>query len=288
MKIKLITIFLVSLCVLIISGAMFNRATEKSAFSEKRAILACRAIGDKLLTLSGDNSSRVLPVKHNGNGTFQLEFQSEFTFVPDSLVKIVQNSLNDSELSSNYVVSVFSCLARQMVYGFEINAKQEDNIPCLGRKQPMGCYTIDIDFVDFNTSIIAGFPYSIFLIIALGLSFMMYIGQPFIRNKGKLLPDNMHLVDVGQYAFDGTHRKLISRHETITLSEKECQLLQILAAEQNQVVSRDRLLKKVWEDDGVFTGRSLDMFISKLRKKLKNDPSIQITNIYGKGYRLEI
>jgi DNA-binding response OmpR family regulator len=47
------------------------------------------------------------------------------------------------------------------------------------------------------------------------------------------------------------------------------------------------LLKRVWEDEGVITGRSLDVFISKLRKKLKNDPSVQIVNVHGKGYKLE-
>ena len=69
---------------------------------------------------------------------------------------------------------------------------------------------------------------------------------------------------------------------------KEAKLLSIFATRQNDLISREELLKKVWEDDGVFTGRSLDMFISKLRKKLKNDPCVQITNVHGKGYKLEI
>jgi DNA-binding response OmpR family regulator len=76
--------------------------------------------------------------------------------------------------------------------------------------------------------------------------------------------------------------------ERIELSDKESRLLEIFARQQNQLITRDRLLKEVWEDDGIFTARSLDVFVSKLRKKLKSDPSIQIANVYGKGYKLEI
>lgn len=56
----------------------------------------------------------------------------------------------------------------------------------------------------------------------------------------------------------------------------------------NTVVKRDELVKRVWEDQGVFVGRSLDTYISKLRKKLQEDDSIKITNIHGIGYKLEV
>jgi DNA-binding response OmpR family regulator len=95
-------------------------------------------------------------------------------------------------------------------------------------------------------------------------------------------------IAIGKYSFSLSSRLLTINSETIELSDKEARLLSILAHEQNQLISREVLLKKVWEDDGVFTGRSLDMFISKLRKKLKNDASVQITNVHGKGYKLEI
>ncbi len=93
---------------------------------------------------------------------------------------------------------------------------------------------------------------------------------------------------IGTYSFSLSNQLLISDLETIELSDKEAKLLSIFAAQPNQLISREELLKKVWEDDGVFTGRSLDMFISKLRKKFKNDASVQITNVHGKGYKLEI
>ena len=65
-------------------------------------------------------------------------------------------------------------------------------------------------------------------------------------------------------------------------------MIEILGDKQNQIVKRDILVKKVWEDNGVIVGRSLDTYISKIRKKLKDDDSIKIVNIHGVGYRLEI
>jgi DNA-binding response OmpR family regulator len=74
----------------------------------------------------------------------------------------------------------------------------------------------------------------------------------------------------------------------IALSKKECELLEIFVANANQVVKREELTKKVWEDNGVIVGRSLDTYISKLRKKLQKDNSIKLTNVHGVGYKLEI
>ena len=76
--------------------------------------------------------------------------------------------------------------------------------------------------------------------------------------------------------------------EEISLSKKECELLEIFVAHPNQIIKRDELTKKVWEDHGVFVGRSLDTYISKLRKKLQDDSSIKITNVHGVGYKLEL
>ncbi|MBQ4822890.1 helix-turn-helix domain-containing protein [Aquimarina sp. MMG016] len=62
----------------------------------------------------------------------------------------------------------------------------------------------------------------------------------------------------------------------------------IFSQNQNQIVKRDQLIKEVWEDNGVFVGRSLDAFISRIRKKFNNDRSINIVNVHGVGYKLEV
>jgi DNA-binding response OmpR family regulator len=81
---------------------------------------------------------------------------------------------------------------------------------------------------------------------------------------------------------------LIREEKTIELTSKESELLNLLYASANETVERDIILNKVWGDEGDYVGRTLDVYISKLRKKLGNDASIQIKNIRGIGYKLII
>jgi len=93
---------------------------------------------------------------------------------------------------------------------------------------------------------------------------------------------------LGSMLFDERDRKLIIDGKTIDLTETETRVLHIFASSPNMIIERSRLQKEIWEDKGVIVGRSLDMFISKLRKKLEPDPNISIVVIRGKGYKLEI
>ena len=97
-----------------------------------------------------------------------------------------------------------------------------------------------------------------------------------------------HLFTLGSVQFDAKNRKFSINDTTIELTATESRVLLIFASSPNEIVERSRLQKEIWEDDGVIVGRSLDMFISKLRKKLEIDPNIKIVVIRGKGYRLEI
>lgn len=92
---------------------------------------------------------------------------------------------------------------------------------------------------------------------------------------------------LGSTLFNMETRKLLINKQTIELTKTETRLLHIFATTPNEVIERSRLQKEIWEDEGVIVGRSLDMFISKLRKKLEPDPNIKIAVIRGKGYKLE-
>ena len=70
------------------------------------------------------------------------------------------------------------------------------------------------------------------------------------------------------------------------LTTKESELLSLLCAHMNEILERNFALKTIWIDDNYFNARSMDVYITKLRKKLKDDPSIEIINIHGKGYKL--
>ncbi len=82
--------------------------------------------------------------------------------------------------------------------------------------------------------------------------------------------------------------ELSFKGEAIELTSKECDLLQLLCDSTNDTVERETILKMVWGDEGDYVGRTLDVFISKLRKKLEGDSNIKIANIRGVGYRLVV
>lgn len=268
---------------------LFIDSEPKQELQEKSAMLAVRNIGHHLLLHTGDSSSRVLPVTQSGRGIFQLEFQNRFSFVPDSLVKIAQLSLGSSGFSLNYMVNIFDCSTKAMVYGFEVRSPGNSTIPCLGRTQPIGCYRLQVTFPDLAQADAGYASYYITFITLAGLTALTFVWQSANkRKKSDTLPPQHKSWLIGKYEFDEKQSTLRCNDGIIQLSNKESKVLSILAASANQLVDRDHLLKEVWENEGVITGRSLDMFISRLRKKLEHDPSLKIVNIHGKGYKLEV
>lgn len=93
---------------------------------------------------------------------------------------------------------------------------------------------------------------------------------------------------LGKFLFDVKSQCLLLGSEVINLTDKESKVLELLHKNFGELIPRDTLMQEVWINEGVITGRSLDMFISKLRKKLSADPALRITNIHARGYRLEI
>jgi DNA-binding response OmpR family regulator len=93
---------------------------------------------------------------------------------------------------------------------------------------------------------------------------------------------------IGSYTFDSENYTLTHADFSKTLTKKEAHILKMLAKLKNQVVSRELILNAVWGQDDYFVGRSLDVFITKLRKYFKEDERISINNIHGVGFKLEI
>jgi DNA-binding response OmpR family regulator len=94
------------------------------------------------------------------------------------------------------------------------------------------------------------------------------------------------IFQLGKFRFDPEHQILRSATRSLSLTSKESQLLELLYSRKNTLVPRNDILKVVWGDDSYFNGRSLDVFITKLRKHLASDRSLEIKNIHGKGYKL--
>ena len=94
--------------------------------------------------------------------------------------------------------------------------------------------------------------------------------------------------DIGNYHFEYTTQNLSINGSNTHLTTKEADLLRLLCLNKNNVLERDIALKLVWENDSYFTGRSMDVFISKLRKHLKQDENVEIISVHGKGIKLII
>jgi two-component system, OmpR family, response regulator len=93
---------------------------------------------------------------------------------------------------------------------------------------------------------------------------------------------------LGNYTFDSANHELRIADKRIGLTTKEVELLRVLYSHKNQLITREKTLKAVWGSDNYFIGRSMDVFITKLRKYLKDDPDISIVNVHGTGFRLEV
>lgn len=109
------------------------------------------------------------------------------------------------------------------------------------------------------------------------------------RTKGTASdPRSREVFTIGSYSFD--HRNLLLKHpdEERKLTKKEADVLRLLCMHRDQVLPRELVLNMVWGDDTYFLGRSLDVFISRLRKYLKLDPTVQIMNVHGVGFKFQV
>jgi DNA-binding response OmpR family regulator len=94
------------------------------------------------------------------------------------------------------------------------------------------------------------------------------------------------IYNLGSFVFDTQKQTLTREGSVIKLTTKECDLLNLLCLNVNEILQRDYALKTIWVDDNYFNARSMDVYITKLRKHLKDDPSVEIINVHGKGYKL--
>lgn len=274
------------LCISLVCVAFSMKDNNDFDLSRREVVL--RRIGHELLLQSGDSISRVLPVKKIAENEYQISFEHELTFQPESLINTTRRLLSKDPLSSDYVVKVLNSSTSGVVYGYAISKnKKDDIITCTGRKQPSAQYTINIKFkpaginVARNGYLLGSLPV---------LAFVGFLFLKSVKPRSVLPVDDQHtgMITLGPVLFDADNRKLLINGNTIDLTGTESRLLHIFALSPNETIERSRLQKEIWEDEGVIVGRSLDMFISKLRKKLEFDPNIKIVVIRGKGYKLEI
>jgi DNA-binding winged helix-turn-helix (wHTH) protein len=240
---------------------------------EKRLEVVVRKIGHDLLLDAGDSTSRIPPVIKTDQ-SYQLDFQNEFRFRSDSLVAITNRNFIAAGFKANHILSVIDRKTGQMVYGYEARGIHNPIDACLGRQQPTGDYAIQLTLTqpiieEKNNNV------TYFLVTAITIVAAVAFAWP----KRSITP-------VKKFEFDNVTGTLKIDNQIVSLTNKESKVLKVLLANVNQVVDRETLQNEVWTSEGVITGRSLDVFISKLRKKFGADSDIRIENIHGVGYKL--
>ena len=106
------------------------------------------------------------------------------------------------------------------------------------------------------------------------------------RINSPTVPKNIESYTIGGYSFDPLKQLLMFMDQTIKLTTKESELLELLCRHGNEILERNFALKTIWIDDNYFNARSMDVYITRLRKYLKKDPSVKILNVHGRGYKL--
>ncbi len=274
----------ITIIVILISAVAF--INKKNETPEKHLEVVLRNLGHQLLLTAKDSTSRVLPVKKLNENTYQVSFQNDFSFISDTLINLVQRTFQKNALATDYIVSLKNCKQKETVFAFEINRQTGDLTGCRGRKLEVGCYFIEIEFLKTNT-----FNFFWLLLLIIPLSFVGFYVKDTFRKKEEAASifDNNDYKQLGSFKFYADNNVLKIENKSITLSEKETKALKIFAENINQIVEREKLMKAIWEDEGIVViSRNVDVLVSKLRKKLSDDNSIKFINVHGRGYKFII
>ena len=258
---------------------------KKTEIPENHLEVVLRNVGHQLLLTAKDSTSRVLPVKKLNENTYQLSFENKVGFISDTLINLFEREFQKNALAKDYIVNLRNCKAKETVLAFEVNSKTGNLTPCKGRTLPVDCYFIEINLLKtdkFNFSLL------LLLIILLGLV-GFYIKNKFRKEEPALILENNDYIQLGKFRLYAASNVLETEHENIALSEKETKALKIFAENLNQVIEREKLMKEIWEDEGIVViSRNVDVLVSKLRKKLSDDNSIKFINVHGRGYKFII
>ncbi len=281
----------------------------KPPYLLEKTKIAIREIGSNLLLDNRDSTSLVMPIKKLKENEFELSFQEDLSISPEILFSATKTAFIRSNITSEYITEVIDCDMQEVVYSYQSKGALEHNlVSCEGRKLLYSCYTIRFIFISaeastipptrstgstistssISTSSISGTTYlvsTLLILFILTTGVLLFKYQ--ILKKHSLVGVDKN-IKIGNSIFYPEQQMIKQGGHKIDLTVKESELLAIFGQSPNQIIKREELLKMVWEDHGVVVGRSLDMFISKLRKKLHHDTAVKIVNIHGVGYKMEM
>lgn len=304
-------------CLLVVQGmslASKPDSNDNHQFSQQ-VNLAMRQAADRLFDLAGDKTSMIPPVEEVSPGEYLLRLENNFAY--DSLPAFLEGALAQLGIDEPYYVTMNDCLNNLLMLGYSQEAIKDGQVPCNGREQKAGCYNLSVVFPDRRKG--AASNNWAWAALALGAVAAFSAGYFYKKSKNKdpLSNESVALASSGQdpakegvqtlgilppkektpstpllrfanTEFDPANQFVQIGDIRQPLTFRESKLLHFFVQNVNQVLERDAILAAVWEDEGIIVGRSLDVFVSRLRKILQKDASVKIANVHGVGYRLEV
>ncbi len=281
--------------------AFFARNTSDVQQQElsERINLALRRTAHLLLKQAGDSTTTIEPVKQTAENTYQVRLEHAFNY--DSLPSFLQKSFDLYNITNKYDVQVRDCSEYLLILGYKsVDFTDNKDVPCVGRNQNHDCLNFS---VAFSTPSVLGVGYwglgiGLGGLLLLGIVYIGYFYNRSFSKRNVLSPthevtdggntDFAHLISIGQSIFDTHNQTILINNIEQKLTFQESKLLELFCTHKNELLERDAILKAVWGDEGVLITRSVDVFVSRLRKILKPDDSLKIANVHGRGYRFEV
>ena len=275
---------------------------EESRFAED-VNLALRFTAHRLLASAGDQTSPIPPVQQIEPEVWSVQMEHYFDY--DSLPPLLRRAFALHHVEGRYNVAVVNCQTEDLTLGYTaITGETTGAIPCGGRDQTAGCYNLRVSFPD-RAALPAEAKKTWMWVAALAFflaAYGVYAGfKSLIKKRGlkkhlteatEKLPEEVlpgiTMLRFGQSALDISNQKLLVKGKSRDLTYREAKLLQFFCRHTGQLLSRDLILQSVWGDEGILVGRSVDVFVSRLRKLLKEDETVRLANVHGVGYRLDV
>jgi hypothetical protein len=264
--------------------------SEAAGLPNEKVNLALRRTAHQLLKEAGDSTSQIAPVERTSALVWQIRLEQAFDY--DRLPNILRESFGVHGISLDYDVAVLRCFDRELMLGYNFtDFMQQSDAPCAGRLLPPDCYLLSVDFASGASQQgslpLAGWFFSGALAVVLyGLWLKR---RPVLPGETTSAPAaDTAWLHFGQSRLDVGNLRLVCGNNNQSLTYREAKLLHLFARHPNQVLERGFILENVWADEGILVGRSVDMFVSRLRKMLRNDPSVQFVAVHGVGYRMEV
>ncbi|MEO0341108.1 MAG: winged helix-turn-helix domain-containing protein, partial [Bacteroidota bacterium] len=263
---------------------------------EMEVNLALREIGHKLLLQQGDSTSAIPPVVFEKDRGFYLKFGGALDY--EKLQALVEETFQTKGLPSTYSLALFDCETDVLMLGYSTGevrpSRASEEVSCLGRDELSDCYHLAINFPPKTEK-----EDTFLLVAAIVPIVVLFLGgfwwwkqtQPTKpipgQRQAEAVPEKPSY-QLGPLRFEPENQTLLGGGEPQRLTFRESKLLDLFCQNKNQLLPRESILEFVWGDEGVMVGRSIDVFVSRLRKKLKAADNIKIASVHGVGYRMEI